>query len=59
MFIIFKKKSDDDDLLLRKDEDEIEDDMDDEFTFDEDINDSPVQESVSSSTDLDSVQEEE
>ena len=40
MFIIFKKKSDDDDLLQRKDEDELEEDMDDEFNFDDDNTDS-------------------
>ena len=36
MFIIFKKKSDDDNLLDRKDEDELEEDMEDDFDFDED-----------------------
>jgi len=36
MFLIFKKKSDDDDLLQRKDEDELEEDLDDEYNFDED-----------------------
>ena len=39
MFIIFKKKSDDDDLLLRKDEDELEDEDEDEYLFDEDETD--------------------
>ena len=52
MFIIFKKKSDDDDLLQRKDEDEVEDDIDDEFTFeDEDIDE---QDTSSTSTEDDS-----
>tara|TARA_B100001029_G_C14673798_1_gene240942 strand:+ start:114 stop:353 length:240 start_codon:yes stop_codon:yes gene_type:complete len=59
MFIIFKKKSDDDEILSRKDEDEIEEDMDNEFTFDKDINNSQDEESLPSSLGHDSVQEEE
>ena len=59
MFVIFKKKSDDDDILSRKDEDEIEEDIDDEFTFDEDINNSQDENSLPSPLENDSVQEEE
>ena len=59
MFVIFKKISDDDDILSRKDEDEIEEDIDDEFTFDEEINNSQDEESLPSSLENDSVQEEE
>ncbi len=59
MFVTFKKKSDDDDILSRKDEDEIEEDIDDEFTFDEDINNPQDEESLPSSIEHDSVQEEE
>ena len=43
MFVIFKKKSDDDDLLLRKDEDELKDELEDDdedgYLFDEDETD--------------------
>tara|TARA_B100000519_G_scaffold88012_1_gene76356 strand:- start:90 stop:548 length:459 start_codon:yes stop_codon:yes gene_type:complete len=59
MFIIFKKKSDDDDIITRMDEDDIENDIDDEFTFDEDINNSQDEESLPSPLEHDSVQEEE
>ena len=55
MFIIFKKKSDDDDLLERKDEDELEEDMDDDFSFDDnddsDNDDSPSESDESDSND--------
>lgn len=59
MFVIFKKKSDDDDILSRKDEDEIEEDIDDEFTFDEGMNNSQDEESLPNPLEHDSVQEEE
>ena len=59
MFVIFKKKSDDDDIITRMDEDEIENDMDNEFTFDEGMDDSSGQQNLSSSTEPDSNQEEE
>ena len=59
MFVIYKKKSDDDDILSRKDEDEIEEDIDDEFAFVEDINNSQDEKSLPSSLEHDSVQEEE
>ena len=57
MFVIFKKKSDDDDILSRKDEDEIEEDIDDEFTFDEGMNNSQDEESLPNPLEHDSVQE--
>ena len=59
MFVIFKKKSDDDDILSRKDEDEIEEELDDEFTFDEGMNNSQDEESLPNTLEHDSVQEEE
>ena len=59
MFIIFKKKSDDDEILSRKDEDEIEEDIDDEFTFGENPNNSQDEKSLPSPLEHDSVQEEE
>ena len=59
MFVIFKKKSDEDDILSRKDEDEIEEDIDDEFTFDQDMNNSQDEESLPSPLEHDPVQEEE
>ena len=41
MFIIFKKISDNDNLLLRKDDDEIDDEIEDDFDFEQSITDNP------------------
>ncbi len=46
MFIIFKKKSDDDNVLLRQDEDEIENEIQDNFNFEEVLEENSFQKEV-------------